>query len=298
MRTEDIYEWVGDELRDGDDLRREQVENALGDRTEDALFLLEFLVSRGVLTSQRQGNTVIYSLVDGEGLEELISRFGTDEPPLDETAADHDARLPAERQAVVSVPLDMQSDLDALQDEHPDVGVLTLRAAAGQLLAAAESDVRLAVPFFEQSGLNTLLDEVTGLAARGVNLRVLTRGIQTGDGYDHTNKCRALAKLHDLYTANKQVDGDIEIRDFGERITGHPDNPSRHYRGIHQKMIVSDAAAAYIGSGEIRENSFLTNGEAGMLTVTDPEVAFWVEFYDLFWRQATPVTDTVLHAVR
>lgn len=61
-------------------------------------------------------------------------------------------------------------------------------------------------------------------------------------------------------------------------------------------MTIADTDAAYVGSGEIRENSFLTNGEAGSLTVDTAEVCFWHDFYDLFWQQATDVSDVVQRA--
>jgi limonene-1,2-epoxide hydrolase len=61
-------------------------------------------------------------------------------------------------------------------------------------------------------------------------------------------------------------------------------------------MVIADETVAYVGSGEIRENSFLTNGEAGVLTVTAAEVVFWRDFFDLFWEEATDVEKTVARA--
>jgi len=294
MRTDAIYEWLADRLREDDQVTRVDLETALDDHTEDALFFLEFLVTRGVVRSERRADVTVYTLVDESALDEIVTAYLAGESNNGSAEIKKSqSQLPESRQAVVSVPLDMQPDLDALQHEHPDVNVCSLRQAVSTILHAAEDEVRLAVPFFEQSGLNALLDEMTALASRGVDLRVLTRDVQCGDGYDHTNKCRALAKLTDLYEANQQVGASLNIRDFGNRIRGHPDDPSRHYRGVHQKMVIADKKAAYVGSGEIRENSFLTNGEAGTLTITGEETAFWRDFFDLFWEEAEHVGNIV-----
>ena len=297
MRTDAIYEWLADQLREHAHISRADIDDTLGDNAEDALFFLEFLVTRGVVRSERRADAMVYTLVDAPALEEIVNAYLTGESgsgtDAGQTSAD---TLPTARQAVVSVPLDMQPALDDLRVDHPDVDICTLREAVITVLQAAENEVCLAVPFFEQSGLNALLDQVTDLADRGVDLRVLTRDVQQGDGYDHTNKCRALAKLSDLYGANQQAGANLSIRDFGSRIRGHPNDPSRHYRGIHQKMVIADETVAYVGSGEIRENSFLTNGEAGVLTVTAAEVAFWRDFFDLFWQEATDVEKTVARA--
>jgi phosphatidylserine/phosphatidylglycerophosphate/cardiolipin synthase-like enzyme len=297
MRTDAIYEWLAEQLREREHISRADIENTLDDNAEDALFFLEFLVTRGVVRSERRADAVVYTLVDAPALKEIVDAYLTGESDSESDAGRTSTdTLPTARQAVVSVPLDMQPALDDLRADHPDIEVSTLREAVITVLQAAKHEVCLAVPFFEQSGLNALLDHVMDLAARGVDLRVLTRDVQQGDGYDHTNKCRALAKLTDLYGANQQVGANLSIRDFGSCIRGHPNDPSRHYRGIHQKMVIADETVAYVGSGEIRENSFLTNGEAGVLTVSADEVAFWLDFFDLFWQEATDVEKTVARA--
>lgn len=293
MRTDAIYEWLVEQLREDGCITRGDLEEELDDHAEDALFFLEFLVTRGVVRSERRADATVYSLVDEETLDDILAAYLTDASEDDGEESTHPSGLPASQQIVVSVPLDLQPKLDALNDRHPDVEVCTLREAVITVMNAAEDEVCLAVPFFEQSGLNALLDDVTALASRGVDLRVLTRDVQHGEGYDHTNKCRALSKLDDLYTANQQVGASLEIRDFGNRFRSHPDDPSRHYRGIHQKMVIADRRAAYVGSGEIRENSFLTNGEAGVLTVSDTDVSYWRDFFDIFWQEASIVNDVI-----
>ena len=72
---------------------------------------------------------------------------------------------------------------------------------------------------------------------------------------------------------------------------------SLQYRGVHQKMVVADTDAAYIGSGEIREASYLRNGEVGYLRTDNAEVAFWADFFELFWREARDVSSRHLNEV-
>ncbi|KTG11411.1 hypothetical protein AUR64_03920 [Haloprofundus marisrubri] len=296
MRTNDIHTWLIERLREHETLDKATIEGVLGSDAEHALFFLEFLVTRGLLQSQREADRVTYSISDKSKLDAIVESYGgTEKEESESLHTSTTPELPENTQLVISLPLDMQPSFRTLQEAHPSVDVLELRDAISRLLTAATSEVRLAVPFFEQSGLNALLDEVSTLAERGVSVQLLTRDVIEGEGYNHANKCRAIAKLRDLFESHRRSpEATLSVRDFGQRIRAQPTGPSRHYRGVHQKMVIADGVGAYVGSGEIRENSFLTNGEAGYLTVEESEVVFWQDFFELFWQDATPVdTSTV-----
>lgn len=54
-------------------------------------------------------------------------------------------------------------------------------------------------------------------------------------------------------------------------------------------MVIVDKKYTYIGSGEIRAASFMTNEEVGYL-VTEAHASFWSDFFNLFWKATTEIS--------
>ena len=75
----------------------------------------------------------------------------------------------------------------------------------------------------------------------------------------------------------------IGVRDYTIRI-GSIGDEKLLYEGIHQKMIVVDNELAYIGSGEIRAASFVSNGDVGVIH-TGIRARFWRDYFWLFWTE-------------
>lgn len=302
MHTSAIHSWVLDQLRKDEQVSHGSLHSNLNEDAEHAVFFLEYLVTRGVVRSEREGESTLYRATDSDAIDEIAGSIQTTEHPTDgKTDVSIDSKSTydvseekIDESLVVNVPVDMQPEFRNLCQSFPNVDVITLREAFQALLDSATDEVRLAVPYLEQSGVNSFLDEIGTLAQRGVSVQVLTRDVLNGEGYDQTNKYRAISKLRDLYAANRRTpDCKLAVRDFGDRIRGQPGGPSRHYRGIHQKMVISDCYGAYVGSGEMRENSFLTNGEAGYLEMDSNRVKFWQSFFDLFWAEADVVPENL-----
>lgn len=53
-------------------------------------------------------------------------------------------------------------------------------------------------------------------------------------------------------------------------------------------MVVVDRRYSYVGSGELRTASFITNGEAGSI-YTGLSAEFWADFFEIFWKRAIDV---------
>lgn len=112
--------------------------------------------------------------------------------------------------------------------------------------------------------------------------------IDSKDGFSHVEKLKTISKLLNIYETNKsRPDKIFSVRDYGQRISGLG-RTSMHYEGIHQKMVVIDRKYAYIGSGEIRAASLVTNGEVGNV-VSGVEAEFWADFFNMFWKSGRDI---------
>lgn len=292
MQSTKIYQWLVDELVTRESVSRRDITDALGDQAERAQLFLEYMVSREIVSSRRHGDSIEYTLEDSDALEAAVREI-VDGPRSVGTSEDdvslHDS-------LVVNVPADMLEGLDRIRQEYESFEVRDLRSTIADVLSIADEEVLLAVPFLEQSGVNMFLEEFIGLAEGGVSVRLLTRDVldPSGTGYGHAKKLRAISKLVDLYEAHRgSPDGGIFIRDFSTPLVNQG-GTSVQYRSVHQKIVLADRSAAYVGSGEVRENAFLTNGEAGYIRTNQDEVLFWRDFFDLFWNDAREVPSSIL----
>lgn len=158
-----------------------------------------------------------------------------------------------------------------------------------RLLASAQSEVLLSVPFLELDGLIAFIDEIKRLGERQVSIKALTREFlspsQTNYGY--YQKLRAFSKLIDVYVSSGGNPEQVQVRDYTVKI-GRAGDRGLVYEGIHQKMIVIDRARAYIGSGEIRAPSFIVNGDVGVIQ-SGQAAQFWADYFMLFWSEALQV---------
>jgi len=56
-------------------------------------------------------------------------------------------------------------------------------------------------------------------------------------------------------------------------------------------MIIADGEQAYIGSGEIRASSFVSNGDVCVIHTGD-KARFWRDYFNVFWTEANIVPHT------
>jgi phosphatidylserine/phosphatidylglycerophosphate/cardiolipin synthase-like enzyme len=164
-----------------------------------------------------------------------------------------------------------------------------MKTAFKALLERTQREVLLAIPFLELDGLMYFTDQILGLGQRGVEVKLLTRELiwPRQYKYAYSQKLKAFAKFLDLYVAGGGDRQRIEVRDYTIRIDNAEDEKLL-YEGIHQKMIVVDGEVAYIGSGEIRAASFISNGDVGVVH-SGAKAHFWRDYFLLFWTDAEPV---------
>lgn len=283
MEVEQIYQWLMQYLENNRAMTEAELRKALGpEDVEHALLLLNYLVMKNLASVKVMGTNWEYSIRDIDQAKILV---GYEEPVRIEPKPTQISSC-----LVISVPLSLEQGFRSLKKKYQQVQILHIREAFKLLFNAANQELLLSMPFFEGDGLSYLIDEVQNVAKRGVSVRLLSREILAPrrEDFSYLDKLRAFSKLINLFESSRtSPKAKLEIRDYSARISDQRGD-SLYYEGVHQKMIVVDRQYAYVGSGEIRAASFMTNGEVGVIQL-DEEAQFWADFFDLFWKNAQPV---------
>jgi len=280
-----IHSWLLERLRRDGALANDAIRLLEEEDRIRALLFLDYLVSQGILSASSAGGRYEYKVQDPSKLAIL------ERPKPSSTGA-----VRAEGSKLVySAPASLTIEIQALVSKFPTLQIVPLDDALREVFREAKKGLDIAVPFLEWDGLGYLITEFKDAARRNVRVRLLTRGalFPERSDYPYLEKVKTLLKMFAVFEANAlSPEARFEVRDFTSRIA-NPASVSLHFEGIHQKMVVADRRVAYVGSGEIRAASFLVNGECGVIQ-TGEAAAFWAEFFDVFWREAKPVTKAQL----
>lgn len=287
MQSDEVYVRVLTRLLEDGTVTEAELNEEIGDPAAEEFVPLFFDVytNEGYIEADAQGKTTQYTLVDRGWANDLLTSLQS----VENTAP---TDISGTSTLVANVPPQLLTEFDKLCAEHPDVQVHRLRDAFARIIDSTTTIARWAVPYFEYSGIESLEDEFEALAARDVDVRVLTRGVlERKSSGSYVEKLRGLKLLLDKYDAHAST-GTIELREFEQRIGA--EDTEFHYMGVHQKMLIADDTEAYVGSGEIRRGSLQLNGEAGQITTDPAEVAFWSDYYDLFWDRSETISEEFL----
>lgn len=285
MDTKKLYSWLVSVLEKDGSIDENSVITTLDPEDRDhILFVLDHLVAKEYIKAEVIGTHTKYLPQNIANIKKTLGQLTSE--PLTE-------KLEIEDCPVVSVPISLNDEFNRLKKKH-NLRVILLKDAIRLLLESAQNEVLIASPFIEWDGMVYISDQIARAAKNGASLKLITRDlINSKDGYSRVEKLKAISKLSNIYESNKsRPDRTFSVRDYGRQISGLG-RTSLHYEGIHQKMIVVDGKYAYIGSGEIRAASLMTNGEVGRI-VTGDEAAFWADFFDMFWKAGRDVPDEYL----
>lgn len=279
MLDDELYVWIMKELLNEGEISVADIKSKYGTDSDEVVFGEEFLNRYANNNIVRQESTE-FELLDSVELRERYREL-TEREPIEVDQIGHNP--------VVSIPSSMRSDWHQTVPEPEDTVVFTLQEALSTTISQGESIVRLSVPYFEISGFNILESEFLELAERGATLQVLTREVldPPRDDYGHNKKRKAINELVDRYETAAADGAEIEVRDF-YRSFGE-DHPKLD-RSVHAKLAVADRSIAYVGSGEIRDNSMNLNAEAGYIVGKESHATFWADSFDFIWENATEVT--------
>lgn len=140
----------------------------------------------------------------------------------------------------------LESELNSL-----NVPFYSMKDEFKSLFENAEKTIYICSPFLEFKGINEFLTLLISKAKSGVEIKIISREINKSK-----NKFNEMKKIYDKFN-DKNVK--VEIRDY------YYESGFRLASSVHAKLIISDNRLAYIGSGELRENSFEKNFESGVI---------------------------------
>jgi len=304
---EEAYEQVIARLRQGEEVSLDWLRTTFDPELVHRVGLfMDYLVAKGLATRTVAGRQTVFSSNRTGEIAQLLRDKEMEERPITLAKAQPVARkevaaraMPADERPVavepaadvlvVSAPLSLAGPVAALFDKYANLNIVDMRVAFGNLLEQAEHEVLSVLPFLELDGLMYFVDQLIGLGRRRVRVNILTRELLWPRKYNYAynQKLKAFAKFLDLYAAGGGDRRHIKVRDYTIRI-GSVGDQQLFYEGIHQKMIVVDDEVAYIGSGEIRAASFVSNGDVGVIQ-TGVRARFWGDYFRLFWAEGEPV---------
>lgn len=251
------------------------------DLLPSGLLFLDFLETQGLAQKVRDA----YRIPDPRRARSFLNLT---EPAMVEVALPVFGR-PQGGDAVVGLPISLQPALAQLAAAMPGQRVWHLPQLFAALIEAAQTELCLVLPFLEEDGLEPLKEALMALGARHVPVRLLGRGLAVPDPnvhqYQFQKRRQAFARLGAYYLAGGGRRSRMAVRDFSRTVE---EGEVLRWERIHQKLLVADAQLAYLGSGEVRQAAYRNNGEAGVVLEGAP-VAFWQQYFELFWQEAAPV---------
>ena len=124
------------------------------------------------------------------------------------------------------------------------------------LFSSARKNIKICSPFIEWNGFEYFRDLLILKATKGIQIEILSREISQRIGNPRNSDMLKIYKSFE----NEGLADQIKIRNY-YFLT----EENRLASSIHSKLIVIDGKIAYVGSGEIRKNSFEKNLEIGLI---------------------------------
>lgn len=189
-----------------------------------------------------------------------------------------------------------------MNDDHRFFSAHAAALRCIQSTLQSASEVRIATAYFEASGYQVLQETLHGKRVRllvgrpegGEDraremlddfIRELSQGSQEGRTRTVKQLLEALEKGWMTVSVGKS--GEVQPAWLEVR-----------YLYQHAKLYIADASAAVVTSANFSYHGLCTSREAGYV-VTDPDdVAFFVERFDLYFEQATSITQELIEALK
>lgn len=234
---------------------------------------------------------VIFLEENEEAIEHESHKTIKDKPELDRSIYESPVFLgpikidPEKIPLILSYPPSFHGKIKHLVNKFQDLSIFNFSKFVSYAFNKAKSEILICNPFIDFNGICSIFSDVLDLVEKNIKLKILTRNIIERDTHiivaQSENKVKGILKLLDIYKSEGKIDL-IEIRDFeiGFRLYSQY---TKHYEGIHQKMIIIDDKLCYIGSSEIRGGSLLNNGDIGCVFTDPGYIQFFKEFFYVFW---------------
>lgn len=136
--------------------------------------------------------------------------------------------------------------------ERKSIEYDTLEESFRALFEAAKNHIFICSPFMDNKGFSLFEGIIREKLQQGIILKILTR-------IGKKNNNSRMREISRIYEKIKFFKNQVFIYDYLFEKT------NRLQSSIHSKIIIVDDQRAYLGSGEIRENSFRKNFELGLI---------------------------------
>ncbi len=160
--------------------------------------------------------------------------------------------IPDFPKVVISLPpfdiFGLQSELDRLK-----LNLNNIEDEFECMFSNAKANILICSPFIDFQGIKRFIPILQEKARAGVKIKIITRQSKKGIPNSRYDEVKT------IYDAFEKIKDSISIRDY------HYQSSSGIDSSTHAKLIVCDYEIAYIGSGEIRKNSFMKNFEMGVV---------------------------------
>jgi len=151
-----------------------------------------------------------------------------------------------------------------------------------RLINSAKTSIMICSPFFDLYELTQIQNLFIKKATEGVKISILIRQ-PTSPKDEDSLRMKSLKRFKERLTT-EQLKTNITFRNY------HFEDQYEHVlSSIHSKIILIDQKVAYIGSGEIRKNSFEKNFEMGLSIDDDAIVSRIGKIYDVLFQIAKPI---------
>jgi len=134
-----------------------------------------------------------------------------------------------------------------------DFPINTLKEEFQKLFEKAKHSIYICSPFLEYNGFNIYIPTLISKVKSGVDIKIITRQISNTDLDTRYEQIERIRKTFEKKNAP------ISIRSY------HFSRERSVVSSTHAKVIVCDYEYAYVGSGELRRNSFEKNFEVGVI---------------------------------
>lgn len=124
------------------------------------------------------------------------------------------------------------------------------------LFSRATFSIKICSPFLEYDGFEYFKDLLIQKAKQRVSIQILSRQIKLGEKFTRYDDIK---EVYNCFL-REGVESFLNIRNYY-----YQSKDNKLVSGIHAKLIIIDDTLAYIGSGEVRKNSFERNLEIGVI---------------------------------
>jgi phosphatidylserine/phosphatidylglycerophosphate/cardiolipin synthase-like enzyme len=151
-----------------------------------------------------------------------------------------------------------------------NIQINSIKDEIKKLFEEANKSIYICSPFLELNGIDEFMPILTSKCKKGVDIKIISRQINKND-YNNRND-----EIKSILNNFKDKNCNIKIRNY------HYQSQKFIESSNHAKFVISDKKNAYVGSGELRKNSFEKNFELGVILNGDQVRSLSIIFEYLF----------------